>query len=366
MHHEDLLRRLAALLTVAVALIGLPLASAHACSTLAFPDGERPMLAFNFDFAETGAGFVMLNPKGIGRSSVMEGRAARWQARFGSVTVNQIGPGMPTAGMNTEGLVVTLMWNDAAVYAGSPPLPIVSELEFIQYLLDTSGSVDEALARLGAVRIEGLVPIHYFLFDRTGAAAVVTPTRHGLEVHAGDMVPVPVLTNTGYDAALDHLCRFRGFGGGQPLPEVQRPGGPNSLDRFAIGAGLTGDATLPLDTGKAFAALDRLANPDTRWQLVFEPRAATLRLRLGPASRALEIDLNQQDFSCRGAPVGASLHGLTPGGDDNPLAAVTHAELAASLGEVLSSMSRTAHLGRPEVARGLAAGLIAAGSCTPE
>jgi len=354
------------LLPVALSLFCLATVPVRACSTMAFPDPERPVLAFNFDFAETGAGFLIVNAKGISRRSVMDGDGARWMARFGGVTVNQVGPGMPTAGMNTAGLVVTLMWNEDAVYGGSANLPTVSELEFIQFLLDTSGSVEDALASLKTVRIAGVVPIHYFLFDRTGTAAILTPTTNGLRVHTGDSLPVPALTNTSYAAALKHLGGIQGFGGEAPLPEQQRPGDQNSLDRFAIAAGLTSVANLRLDPERAFAALDRLANPETRWQVVFEPKSQAMRLRLEGQTEDLVVDLGARNFACRAVPVGANLSKLTPDTETQALLPLEREDLAASLVEVLSSMSQTAHLGRPEVAQGLAAGLISAGSCTPE
>ncbi|MCK7615275.1 linear amide C-N hydrolase [Roseibium sediminicola] len=354
------------LLPVILSLHFLTAAPAGACSTLAFPDPEQPVLAFNFDFAETGAGFLIVNVEGIERRSVMDGNGARWSARYGSVTVNQVGPGMPTAGMNTAGLAITLMWNEAAIYGGSTDAPTVSELEFIQFLLDTSGSVEEALAKLETVRIEGVVPIHYFLFDRTGAAAILTPAQNGLQVHTGDSLPVPALTNTSYAAAIEHIGKMQGFGGKVPMPEEQRPGETNSLDRFAIAAGLTGAAKTSFDPQSAFAALDRLANRETRWQVVFEPQSQAMRLRLKGHAEDLVIDLGSQNFACRGAPVGAALSTLTPDTLQDVLQPLEGSGLAASLAEVLGSMSETAHLGQPEVARGLAAGLIAASSCTPE
>lgn len=354
------------LLLVVLTLLCLAAVPVRACSTMAFPDPVRPVLAFNFDFAETGAGFLIVNAKGISRRSVMDGDGARWTARFGSVTVNQVGPGMPTAGMNTAGLAVTLMWNDDAVYGGAADVPTVSELEFIQFLLDTSGTVDDALERFETVRIKGVVPIHYFLFDRMGTAAILTPTRNGLRVHTGDSLPVPALTNTSYAAALKHLGGMQGFGGEAPLPEQQSPGDQNSLDRFAIAAGLTSAANLRLDPERAFAALDRLANPETRWQVVFEPQSQAMRLRLEGQTEDLVVDLGAQNFACRGAPVGANLSKLTPDTVTQALLPLGREDLTASLVEVLSSMSQTAHLGRAEVAQGLAAGLIAAGGCAPE
>jgi len=364
MQVHDALTRSVVLIQLVLTLLCLSLAPARACSTLAFPGQDGPLLAFNFDFDKTDAGFLARNPKGIARQSVMNGKPASWTARFGSFTVNQIGPGMPTAGMNTAGLVITLMWNESAVYGGHSDAPTVSELEFIQFLLDTSGTVDEALARRDRVRIKGLVPIHYFLFDRTGAAAVLTPTRTGLQVHAGDSLPVAALTNTSYAAALAHLGRFRGFGGKTPVPQEQRSGKQNSLDRFAIAASLTGLAGTGHDSRHAFAALERLANPDTRWQLVFSPQDRRMRLRLGNFSKELVLDLTTQDFACEGPPVGVNLRRLTSDSLAEMLQPLDRQELAANVAEVLSSLSRTAHLGRPETAAGLAAGLIAAGGCT--
>lgn len=354
------------LLPMIVTLLCLTAPPVRACSTMAFADPEHPVLAFNFDFSETGAGFLIVNAEGISRRSVMDGNGARWTARFGSVTVNQVGPGMPTAGMNTAGLTVTLMWNEAAIYGGSTDAPTVSELEFIQFLLDTSGSVEEALVKLKTVRIEGLVPIHYFLFDRTGAAAILSPTQNGLQVHTGDSLPVPALTNTSYAAAIEHIGKMQGFGGKVSVPEEQRPGETNSLDRFAIAAGLTGAAKSPFDAQNAFAALDRLANPETRWQVVFEPQSQVMRLRLDGHTEDLTIDLRSRNYTCRGAPVGATMSKLTPDTLEDVLRPVESRDLAASLAEVLGSMPQTAHLGRPEVAQGLAAGLIAASSCTSE
>jgi len=356
------LRSLSGLLLAIV----LPVTQSLACSTVAFPGPDAPLLAYNFDFAETGAGYLTVNSEGAQRQSVMEGTPARWAARHGSVTVNQIGPGMPTAGMNRAGLVVTLMWNENAVYGGGGTAPLVSELEFIQYLLDTAGSVEEAFAAVGDVRIQGLVPIHYFLFDRNGRTAVLTPTAQGLEVHTGNSLLVPALTNTGYEKALGHLQRYRGFGGEAPVPERQRPGKTNSLDRFVIAAEATRGAGAEFASSDAFAVLNRLSNAETRWQLVFEPEASTMRLRLADGTGILVLDLQRMPHACQMPPRAADLRQITPDLKLEDLPPLEPAALAVSLAEVFSSMSQTAHLGRPEIVDGIAAGLIHAASCKPE
>ena len=337
-----------------------------ACSTVAFPVREHPLLAYNFDFADTDAGYLTVNARDIWRQSVMEGTPARWLARFGSITVNQIGPGMPTAGMNSEGLVVTLMWNEDAVFGGEPDTPVLSELEFIQYLLDTAGSVEEALTALDKIRIQGLVPIHYFLFDRTGRAATLTPTENGLLVNVDDTLPVPALTNTGYATALDHLSRYSGFGGEEPVPARQQRGDGNSLDRFTMAAAATRTAPDRIRPEDAFDVLDRLSNAETRWQLVFDPERRQMRLRLAGSAEVFLLDLLQQDFTCTLPPRAADLRQLTPDQRLEELPPLDPETLAVSLAEVFSSMRQTAHLGRQEVVAGIAAGLLASASCAPE
>lgn len=337
-----------------------------ACSTIAFPGGKSPLLAYNFDFAGTGAGYLVLNANGLPRRSILEGEPAQWNARYGSVTVNQIGPGMPTAGMNSAGLVVTLMWNETAVFEGRREAPVVSELEFIQYLLDTAGSVDAALAGLEGVRVQGLVPIHYFLFDRTGRAAVLTPTVEGLSVKTGADLPVAALTNTGYEAVFDHLSRYRGFGGNLPVPERPRSGDDNSLDRFAIAASATRFAMDGISHESAYGLLNRLAGQETRWQLVFEPKTLLIRLRIPGAAETYDLNLAGEDFACKGRPLAADLRQLPADLSLRALQPLDPGHLADSLAEVFGTMRQTALLGDREVAGGIAAGLIAGASCRPE
>lgn len=332
--------------------------AALACSTVAFRNTGDPLLAYNFDFEATNAGFLLINPTGASKNSVMEGDAANWNSRFGSVTVNQIGPGMPAAGMNTAGLVISLMWNREAVYSKQGHAPVVSELEFIQRLLDTSGTVDEALAKIDEVSIQGLVPIHYFLFDASGAAAIVTPGEAGLIVHEGSELPVSALTNTSYPKAL-------GFLNGRVA--TNDPSGgvsdrPGSLERFSVAAEAT-RTSKEVTRAQAFDVLDNLANPSTRWQIVFEPVAQRITLRVSGHDGDLTLDLAALDFDCRDAPPSVNLRGVRPDISTAQFIPIDQVDLSETMSEVLLSMKSTAALGRPEVTQQLSAGLLASSVC---
>ncbi|MCV0429376.1 MAG: linear amide C-N hydrolase [Roseibium sp.] len=330
--------------------------AALACSTVVFRNQQVPLLAYNFDFEATDAGFLLINPSGASKRSVMDGNPASWSSRFGSVTVNQIGPGMPAAGMNSKGLVVSLMWNEEADYARHNSAPVLSELEFIQRLLDTSGSVTEALSWIDEVSIQGFVPIHYFLFDASGDAAILTPGEAKLIVHRGEDLPVPVLTNTSYQKALEHLKKPSGSG--------VKSGDRGSLARFRIAATAL-QASVEVNSSQAFDVLEDLATSSTRWRIVFNPVDKQINLRIGSAAESLTLDLTATDFSCQRRPHGANLRTVSANLSASALAPIDQRELADTMSEVLLSMKATAHLGRPEVTAGLSAGLLASSVCAP-
>lgn len=341
-------------------LLSLAASAAFACSTVALGLANRPVVAYSFDFAPTGAGFIFVNPAGATRSSIMDGAPAQWPARFGSVTFNQLGPGMPAAGMNTAGLVVTLMWNDDATYGGDAAAPVVNELEFIQHLLDTSGSVDQALAALNDVRIQGLVPIHFFLADGTGATAAVTPSANGLSVHTGDDMSIPALTNTSYADLLQRIEAYEGFGGDQPLPSAAEP---TSLNRFIAAAAASrriGPHTATSD--QAFAVLEEVANPTTRWQIVFDPTNQQIAFHVAGHSDTHLVELANIDFRCREHALSADLTRLSGQDLQTALAPTDPSQVRDVSREVLASFRATAHLG-PDIADSLTTALLAAATC---
>jgi hypothetical protein len=71
---------------------------ADACTTLAFIDPARPVMAYNFDF-HIGQGAVLVNKSGLAKMSETEGNPARWLARYASVTFVMFGRDSPMTGM---------------------------------------------------------------------------------------------------------------------------------------------------------------------------------------------------------------------------------------------------------------------------
>lgn len=276
------------------------------------PAADR-LVAYSYDQSETGIGLVVMNAAGSLRQSFADAPAASWTARHGSVSFNQFGPGSPTAGMNDAGLVVTLMWNDAATYAGPGDRPGVQELEFIQYLLDNSATVDEAIANAAEIRVTGFIPIHYFVQDQSGAVAVFRPDGDRLAVTTGAGLPVPALTNSSYSDLHKGLSRFQPFGGAEvlPGPDVADPS-MNSLARFAHAALAVQSQGGGADEAEAFAALETVRNRATQWQILFDTTDGTIAYRTAADGPVHRLALADMPPDCEAPPLVARLDGSAP------------------------------------------------------
>src|SRR5262245_16829126 len=124
--------------------LALVAGDAVACTTVCFADGSAPFVAYNYDF-HSGDGLVLVNPRGLAKTSVLDGKPHAWTVRFASLTFNQYGRDQPMTGINERGLVVAQMWLDEAKYPAADDRPEVSVLEWIQLQLDTAASVADVL-----------------------------------------------------------------------------------------------------------------------------------------------------------------------------------------------------------------------------
>jgi choloylglycine hydrolase len=139
---------------------------------------ERPMHAVgkSYDWS-LGHGAVVANPRGLAKRALVSARGERpaeWVGRYASVTFNQYGREFPNGGMNEAGLVVEIMWLASSRTPPRDGRPVVNELQFIQYLLDTSATVDDVLRAATAVRVVPVhAKVHYLACDRHGACAAL-------------------------------------------------------------------------------------------------------------------------------------------------------------------------------------------------
>src|SRR5690349_22972198 len=194
-------RRRALSLCAALALVSVEVAGA--CTTFCASATDAVLFGRNYDF-EIGDGALMVNPRGLAKHA-LAARGPAWTASYGSLTFNQFGRDFPTGGMNEKGLVVELMWLSDTEYPPADSRPELGVLEWIQYQLDTAGSVADVLASDRAVRIAGEVPLHYLVSDASGTSAAVEFLRGRRQVRTGKDLPIAALANSTYDSSLSYL-----------------------------------------------------------------------------------------------------------------------------------------------------------------
>ena len=291
-----------AIVTVAF-FMGLSPGLGNCCSTFYIEDSERPVFGKNYDWS-VDVGLVIVNKRGVRKVALANQAPVTWTSSYGSVTFNQYGRELPSGGINEAGLVIELLWLEETEYPSADQRPAIGNVQWIQYQLDRSATVDEVIASDSKIRIQGGpgAKIHYLLADRLGNRAAVEFIEGKMVYHKNETMPVSALTNSTYEESVKYLKKHTGFGG-QRQPVQSK----SSLDRFvstankvesirAEGAGSTVDYAFEILAGVAQGAF-------TKWSIVYDMRNAIIYFRTLANGKQRFVDLNALDFTC-GSTVG--------------------------------------------------------------
>ncbi len=275
----------------------LLLGTGHACTTFLLESGDELIFGRNYDWS-LDDGLIITNKRNIAKTAMTEENPAGWTSKYGSITFNQFGRELPLGGMNETGLIVEVMWLDESEYPKPGPTPTVTDLQWVQYQLDNFSTVKEVLAGSSRVTVidGGHSTIHYLIADAIGDCAAVEFLK-GIQVHhTGPDLPHRALTNNTYDDSRQSLRDLKPFGGTQPLPT-----GFGSLARFARAA-LYVERYDPADSVSvidyAFDALAAVSSGMfTKWSIVYDVPARTIRFRTFRNQQIRTIDLEAFDFA---------------------------------------------------------------------
>lgn len=313
--------------------------------TVAVIAGTERFMAANYDFA-FGHGLILINPRHLFKESLYDRDEDRvvWTALYGSVTLNQFGRELPTGGMNEKGLSIELLWQDDAELPPPRNHGNLSELQWIQYQLDTKKDVKEVLRSITDEREPGIrvsyMPLHYFLCDAKGECAIVEFVNGKVEVFEKTELPVPALSNASYRRSLAFLADLQRRG-------IRFSREVSPLGRFSMAAAAadaTRTAELPADQstenrpslissasldasfaalkqfsiqpgiGDLFAYLFRGQPPAfTQWSIVYRPQSLMIHLRTRNNPSERSINLDDIDFDCRS---GALMYDIEKGSGD--------------------------------------------------
>lgn len=271
----------------------------YGCSAVLLTPNSHPVMARSYDW-HIGEALLMVNQPGIAKRALAFDNPAEWVSKYGSVTINQYGREMPCEGMNQAGVAIAVLWLDESQYPVSDHRPSVTSAQWVQYQLDTAGSVADVVASDSGIRITPLggAKVHYFVSDASGDCAVIEFLEGRMVVHRGEALPHPLITNDTCAASQQSLADFEGFGGQQPMPSDR-----SQVSRYVR---LAAESTELVDhagafPGKAFDTIDSVRQPHTQWQVVYDlaERRVHFRTQGHHPSRFLDLDDCQFDSSHR-------------------------------------------------------------------
>lgn len=292
------------LVHVALAIVaGVTLVAAalpvSACTTFCVESGGTLVFGKNYDWSAD-AGLFVINKRGVLKESEpasADEPTLCWTSLYGSLTFNQFGREYPSGGMNEAGLVIELLWLDETRYPSVDERPAVGLLTWIQYQLDTKGSVDELIAGESEVRISdrSVGRCHFLVADTSGAVATVEFLNGEMVVHTGDDLAAPVLANDRYDRSARYLSQHRGFGGNRRPANTAA-----SLDRFVRGAdSWRSDVAIEDPVEHAFETLDAVSQGSrTKWTIVYDMSSGVVHYRTYRSRERKHFALADADFDC--------------------------------------------------------------------
>lgn len=271
--------------------------TSSACSIFFLADAQ-PTMAKSYDYY-FGHAHVITNKRNVEKTALQTqsgDQQAHWISEYGSLTFNQFGREFPHGGMNEAGLVVELARLSESVYPSDSSKPKLNELQWIQYILDTSGTVEDAIRNAQSVDVDSMfAKIHYMVCEPSGHCVVMEYLNGELAVHERDQLPWPIITNSPYQESVENLKNYVGFGGGNEIPSSEQ-----SLDRFTRIADQirTYDGDSPTQT--AFRILQSVYQQNhTQWHTVYDLKNKIFRLKTDKSTVQTRFDMRAFSFDCR-------------------------------------------------------------------
>ena len=288
-----------------------------ACTTFMLDNNGQPVYGKNSDWMEHIPGYVIINKRGVAKTSVVLLEPAAipisWTSKFGSVTFNIFSRERPQEGINEAGLFITILGAEGVAndeYPQPDSRQPMGDIQLTQYHLDNFSTVDEVIASFQSIRPakhaeDSPIPFpgQWLVGDSRGKCATIEFLDGKLVCHTGWTLPVRVLSNSTYGPSLAYFRWFRFLNIFFPIP-LPEDSGP-ALNRFVI-AGDMVKKYRPKRSGPAvdyaFQILqDVEMNPahDTAlWSAVYDSANKQIHFRSWNNDQIRSIDLSALDFSC--------------------------------------------------------------------
>jgi choloylglycine hydrolase len=275
---------------------------ARACTAFLLGAEAGPVVGKSYDW-HMGQGLVFANKHGMAKRALTvdpRDTPASWVSRHASLTFNQYGREFPNGGMNDAGLVVEVLWLDDSRYEARDARPALNELQWIQYQLDSFGSVAEMTAAAPGLRVSPVYAnVHYLACDKGAQCAAFEWLGGKLQITPA----ARVLTNHSYADSAAWAAR-----------QAKPAAGLGSLERFARTSRLVSQPAAGDPVAAAFTILDGVRGRGSQWNIVYEPARSRVHFRTRASAQIKSIDFADLARDC-GSPVQMLDIDAAPGGD---------------------------------------------------
>lgn len=228
------------------------------CSRVLWKNALGAYVGRGEDWFEDAPTNLWVLPRGQERLGAVTDNPYKWTSKYGSLVVT-MNDHVSMSGMNERGFSAHVLWlEDTKVAPRDPKLPGLSITMWMQWLLDSFASVQEAVDtsrslpfQIRMARDEFGSPglFHIAVEDASGDSAIFEMIDGDLKIHH-DRSYIVMTNEPTYDKQLAILSEYAGFGGTKPLP-----GTHEASDRFIRGAFYAKNLPNPKTERDAVAAL---------------------------------------------------------------------------------------------------------------
>lgn len=266
------------------------------CSAIVLKNDQSVYLAKNFDWTYNN-GYVIKNLRNINKQaySTFLNQPMKWTSKYGSISFNQNGKEMPYGGINEKGLAVEMLWLNYTEYRMDPKLPLLNELEWIQYQLDNFASVQEVIDHLEQISISPFKgKIHYMVADADGHSVVIEHLGGKIKYELQPASQCQAITNYDLTTSKNWFANNKNSTKGNVT---------QALFRYTILQTEIEDADLQktLSVPKAFEMLDHVAikkgDFKTQWSIVYDLKKKLVYFKSTGNKEVRHLALMDLDFN---------------------------------------------------------------------
>ncbi|HKJ81388.1 MAG TPA: linear amide C-N hydrolase [Ignavibacteriaceae bacterium] len=281
------------------------LSETNSCSTILFNHADSLFVGHNLDESYEVPGLVIVNPHGVTKREVsfadfdttLSKSKIQWKSKYGSIVYSNLGKEFIDGGMNEAGLYIGEMSLANTKYIKDSNLIKMTDLSWMQYILDNFESVNEVIKDLSHVTVDGPSLWHFFVSDKTGDAAIIEFIDGKLIVYRKNKMPVLALCNTSYRKELGRLRGYSHYGGNKKL-DLNIEGNDT---RFLWAAVMLYDSSMTKNVKNpiryTFKILKQLSGNSNQWSIVYDLKKMRMYFNTNNARQIRYIDFSDFDFS---------------------------------------------------------------------